>query len=94
MNTEQTFYREHKNFPVWITATKPWIFDPQLRRYKEPEQWAVAFNLHAPPKMIDGEYLKDGRKGKWFQTAQEAADAAFQIACEKIDASESNAPTN
>ena len=86
MKTDQTFYREHKNVGIWITASRPLILGIQGEPSKESDQWAVAFKFHGPPVMLDGEYLKDGSKGKWFQTAEEAAHAAFEAACEKIDA--------
>jgi len=68
---------------VWVTICRPAVFDPATQQYIEGG-FICAFKIGSEPKILDGEYVKEGGKPKFFQDHNTALCAAFDAARKKI----------
>jgi hypothetical protein len=74
---------------IWVTVARPAIFNPATNQYEE-NKYIAAFKIGEEPKMLDGEYIKEGGKVKFFNDHNEALCAALAAARGKIMAAFSN----
>lgn len=68
---------------VWVTVRRPAIFDKDTNQYTE-EKYISAFMIGDEPGFLDGEYVKENGKLKFFDDHMTALCAAFATAREKI----------
>ena len=68
---------------IWITLIQPAIFIPEKNQY-EKSGWICAFKIGDEPRMIDGEYVSDDGKIKFFKDQTEALCAAQAAARKKV----------
>lgn len=87
-----TYYQQISGRDVWVLVERPFV--PRAGGgYEEAEHMLAAFRFDLPPAVIVGEYLRqpDGRLKK-FASADEAANAAFAVARERISQARQSAP--
>lgn len=70
-------------YSVWVTVSRPVIVDPNTNLHTEGG-FLAAFQIGDEPRMIDGEYVKEEGKPKFFQDHNTALCAAFAAAKKKI----------
>jgi len=81
------YYRKIKEKDVWVTVLRPHVFDETDKVYRESEKYCSAFKFDQPAVMIAGEFIRDPDKNndmKWFNSTDEAANAAFEEAANKL----------
>jgi len=79
MSYEQLHLRDLDGHTVWITTYRPAVFDSEKNLYVE-KGIICAFRIDAEPKMVDGEYIKENGKTKFFPDQNSALCAAFEAA--------------
>ena len=81
------YYRKIEERDVWVTVLKPLVWDENEKGYRESDDFCSAFKFDEPPMMTAGEFIRDPSKKndmKWFTTSDDAANAAFEKAKNKL----------
>ncbi len=77
-------HRKVKDHDVWVSVHKCYAFDDQNHRYMELPGYCCAFSIDKEVGGFIGEYVRDGNRASLFETAEEATNAAFAKAEEKL----------
>ena len=78
------YYRQLNGRDVWVTVHKPLVYNEQGNQYVESPKYCSAFKFDKAPGVVIGEYLREGNDLKWFTTATDAANKAFQEAIQRL----------
>lgn len=78
------YYRQVNGRDVWATVHKPLVYNEQDHQYVESPTFCAAFKFDIAPGVVIGEYLRDGDGLKWFSSADDAANAAFESATQRL----------
>lgn len=84
--SEHLYSKEIGRQTVWVTVSQPAVFNPLTNQYEE-KGFLAAFKIGDEPKIIDGEYVKESGKPKFFPSDEAARQAAFGEAEQKISRS-------
>lgn len=85
MSHEFLAARDFGGHTVWVTIRCPAVFDEEKNEYTE-RGFISAFRIGTEPEMIDGEYVKEGGKLKFFPDHNSALCGAFEAARQRIHA--------
>ncbi len=75
------FYRRINGHNIWVTVEMPLVKDEQGKGYTNSSEYCSFFRFENAPW---GECVREEGEVVWFSTPEEAADAAFIKAEERI----------
>ena len=72
-----SYYKKIRDRDVWVVIEKPLVYTDALNAFVQSERFSCAYKIEIPPNISNGVYLRDANGLRWFDSEQDALDAAL-----------------